>query len=117
MARSADSVAVTSSAMVCCIDVLVGLEPLELLVEPDAIEDREQQQDRDQALDRQRKDVDHCASILVLVSSAFSNIAKVVCGLRKRLGDAHRDAVADPAHAAFAQRDVAAAHAHHARRA
>src|SRR4029077_16833068 len=54
-------------------------------VEPDAIENREQQEDRNQALDRQREDVDHCVSILVLVSSAFSNIAKVVWGLRKGL--------------------------------
>ena len=30
--------------------------------------------------------------------------------LAQRLGDAHRDAVADAAHAAFGQRDVAAAH-------
>ena len=102
MARSAISVAVISSAMVCCIELLVGLEPLELLVEPDAIEDREQQQDRDQALDRQRKDVDHGASIRLVVSSAFSNMAKVVLRLAQRLGDAHGDAVADPAHAALA---------------
>ena len=33
--------------------------------------------------------------------------------LAQRLGDAHRDAVADPAHAAFAQRHVAAAHRDH----
>src|SRR4051812_33288379 len=63
----------------------VGLEPLELLVETDAIEDREQQQDCDQALDRERQDVDHCVSILLLDSSAFSNIAKVVWGLRRGL--------------------------------
>ena len=90
--------------------LLVGLEQAKLLVEPHAIQDREQQQDRDHGLDQISIMIAHGASIRLVGSSAFSNMAKVVRGLRKRLGDAHRDAVADFAHAAFGQRDVAAAH-------
>src|SRR6185312_4057648 len=65
--------------------IFVSLEPPELAVEADAIEDREQEQDRDQALDRQGNDVDHCASSRFVDSSAFSNMANVVCGLRSGL--------------------------------
>src|SRR5206468_3222653 len=64
---------------------LARFEPLELAVQPHAIENGQQQQQRDQAFDRQGKDVAHGASMRLLDPSAFSNMAKVVCGLRKGL--------------------------------
>src|SRR5262249_39159207 len=65
--------------------VLVGFQPLQPLVEHDAIGDREQQQDRHQALDRYSHDMAHCASNILVCSSAFSNMASVVFGLRNCL--------------------------------
>src|SRR6202158_5032299 len=65
--------------------LLVGLEQTKLVVEPYAIQDRQQKQDRDQALDQEPVMVAHCASMRFVGSSAFSNMANVVRGLRKAL--------------------------------
>src|SRR5207237_8946922 len=60
-------------------------QALEALVQEHAITDRQQQQRRHQGLDNQSGYVAHVASISLVVSSAFSNIASVVCGLRNGL--------------------------------
>src|SRR5947208_1512680 len=65
--------------------MLVRLQPLQPLVEQHAVADREHQQHRHQTLDRNAKGMTHCASINLVCSSAFSNIAKVVLGLRNCL--------------------------------
>src|SRR5207247_7120550 len=65
--------------------MLVRLQPLQPLVEQHAVADREHQQHRHQTLDYNSEGMTHCASINLVCSSAFSNIAKVVCGLRNCL--------------------------------
>src|SRR6478735_8036712 len=65
--------------------MLVRLQPLQAFVEQDAIADREHQQHRHQTLDYNSEGMTHCASINLVCSSAFSNIAKVVLGLRSCL--------------------------------
>src|ERR1700688_1301988 len=74
--------------------LLVRLEPLQSVVEDDAIGDREQEQDRNQTLDHESEAVGHWASIRVVVPSAFSNIASVILGRRKGL--ATRTAMRSP---------------------
>src|SRR5581483_5966866 len=64
--------------------LLVGLEHLQLLIEAHTIKDREQQQNRDHAFDG-KAEIHHCVSSRLVVSSAFSNIAKVVFGFRNGL--------------------------------
>src|SRR5262249_42462465 len=65
--------------------MLVRLQPLQPLVEQHAVADGEQQQHRHQTLDRYSHGVVHCASNILVCSSAFSNMASVVCGLRNCL--------------------------------
>src|SRR6476646_10875638 len=61
--------------------LLIGLQQAKLLVEPNAIQDREQKKDRDHGLDQETVMIAHGTSNGVVVSSAFSNMAKVVRGL------------------------------------
>src|SRR6188472_1513819 len=65
--------------------MLVRLQPLQALVEQDAVTDCQHEQYRHQTLDYNAKGMTHCASINLVCSSAFSNIAKVVLGLRNCL--------------------------------
>src|SRR5690242_7277930 len=60
----------------------VGLQPLDLPVQQRAVNDSEREQKRDHALDDNAEWVAHVASMRLVDSSAFSNIAKVVFGLR-----------------------------------
>src|SRR6185312_6103433 len=68
----------------CAQRLLVRLKKTELLVEPNAIQNREQQKDRDHGLDQETVMVAHGTSngVVVVVSSAFSNMANVVRGFR-----------------------------------
>ena len=83
--------------------LLVGLEQPKLLVEPHAIQNREQQQDRHQALDQ--KSVMRSSLRLHPIGGLVRLLEHGEGGVRfaQRLGDPHRDAVADPAHAPFGQ--------------
>src|SRR5882757_9403876 len=65
--------------------MFVRLQPLQAGVEHHAVTDREHQQHRYQTLDHDSEGMIHCASINLVCSSAFSNIAKVVLGLRSGL--------------------------------
>src|SRR6185369_14802637 len=65
--------------------LLVSAQQAQLLAQPHAIEDREQQQNCHHALDHEAELVAHCASSRLLVPSAFSNMANVVFGGRKVL--------------------------------
>src|SRR5579863_8677547 len=65
--------------------LLVRLQPLQALVQQHAVADREHEQNRDKALDCYSQRVTHGASIILVCSSAFSNMAKVVFGLRSCL--------------------------------
>src|SRR5439155_10031024 len=69
----------------CLERMLVRLQPLQPLVEQDAVADSEQQQHRHQTLDRYSQGMAHCASNILVCSSALSNMASVVCGLRNCL--------------------------------
>src|SRR4051812_33941003 len=62
--------------------LLIGLEPLETLVEDHAISDSDEQQDRNQALDQESEPVAHGASIRLADPSAPSNMTNVVLGFR-----------------------------------
>src|SRR5579872_15976 len=65
--------------------MLVGLQALQAAIQQYAVNYREHEQNRYETLDRNSEHVTHWASIILVCSSAFSNIAKVVFGLRNCL--------------------------------